>query len=631
MAKKTPADIETQKKGKKAPKKSAPAADAVLEQVKKDFDNAWDYTKGSWHDRWTNNYKLYNNERVKIGYYGTSDTFVPMVYSTVETMNAALFGMKPRFNYLPPRNRSDQKTDILNSLVDYYWDKDQWSIKTINTGRGMLMRGTAVDYFCWDGDHPKMINVPIRDFFIDPTASSLENARFMGRRYLISKEELEEYEIVDLEAEPDKDGTHPMKKKYTNLDKLDEGESTQKQGQNVHGGENTDKQEKDIFYGSTIGKGSDQIEVIEWWGRINGEDRVVSVANRRVVIENSENYFKAKDRENGNEYPQALMPFAAARDIVDESLFYAKGEVDFIADLQEDLNDNKNQKKDAISLTLNQMYTLDPKYGDRIQEVINEQGVVLPFEAGALVPVPRAEVPNSAFVEENNIKDEIRETTGANEVVKGAQASGSPTATEINAQIAGAGQRLNLKVTQIENEYFHRVARIVFAMIRLYVTEKQMVRIIGKDGAKWEEFDPEEYKEGDYEPRVQLQVTIENQKAQFASQAKEMYAAFLNDPDVNQQELKKLVLAKGFQLDPDEVESLMIKPEEQLPADPMAGMPPTGAPVDPMMAGLPPDMPPLPPMPEEDMALMGGGEPYIDPVSGEVIPAEVMAMLEGQA
>jgi hypothetical protein len=87
----------------------------------------------------------------------------------------------------------------LNALLDFYWEKDQWSIKIINTGRGTDAGRHGVDYFCWEGDHPVLINVPIRDFFIDPTATTLENARYMGRRYLTTIDELKSYEIIDLD------------------------------------------------------------------------------------------------------------------------------------------------------------------------------------------------------------------------------------------------------------------------------------------------------------------------------------------------------------------------------------------------------------------------------------------------
>jgi len=510
----------------KAQKKEAVQKEDSLSRVVSDFNAAWEYVQGSWHDRWQNNQYLYNGNRIKRGYVGITDTFVPMSFSTVETLTSGLFGAKPKFGFLPPQERQDQKTDILNSLVDFYWDNDQWSLKIINTGRNMFKLGTAIDYFCWVGDHPVLINVPIRDFFIDPTASSIETASYCGRRYLTTIDELKGYEIVDLDAEPDADGNYPMKAKYKNLDKI-----TPKGGST---GENTDKQQKDMWYGSTVSTPNEkQVEVIEYWTG----DKTISVMNRSVVIEDSENYYKMKARANGQEYPDGLLPFADARDYIDESLFYAKGEIDIIADQQELLNDITNQNIDSITYTLNQMYTLDPKYAHLLSEIENIPGAVYPVEANALQPITQRPIPPDAFNERMNIKNEIRETTASSEVVRGTSAEGAKsTATEINAQVAGAGQRFSLKVTQIENGYFYRVAKIVFKMIQLYVTEPMMVRIVGKDGARWEQFDPSEF-DGDYEPRVQLEASINNEKQREAADAKEMLGAFLGDPDINQQEL----------------------------------------------------------------------------------------------
>lgn len=570
-----------------------------LTRVVRDFNASWEYTQGSWHTRWDNNYKLYNNNRVKRGYNGITDTFVPMSFSTVETLTSGLFGSKPKFQFLPPQEKQDQKTDILNALLDFYWDKDQWSLKIINTGRNMFKLGTAVDYFAWDVDHPCLINVPIRDFFISPESSELseQGTRYCGRRYLISKEELEEFEIVDFDADPDAEGNYPMKKKYSNLDKISYDSGSQ--------GDNTDKEQKDMFYGSTVTDApKHQIEVIEYWT----VDKTISVANRSVVIEDTENYFKAKDKANGAKYPKGLLPFADARDYVDESLFYAKGEIDIIADEQELLNDITNQNIDSITYTLNQMYTLDPKYAHLLSEIENIPGAVYPVEANSLVPIAQRPIPPDAFLERQNIKNEIRETTASSEVVKGVgeQGGGKSTATEINATIAGAGQRFSLKVTQIENGYFYRMAKIVYRMIQLFVTEPMMVRILGKDGARWEQFDPSDF-QGEYEPRVQLEASINNEKQNQAADAKEMLGAFLGDPDVNQQELKKLVLQRSFNLDPDEVELLIA------PIPPQGGMPPE-------MGGMPPELPP------ELAGMMGGGmTPPVDPT------AELKAAREQQA
>lgn len=543
-----------------------------------------------------------------------------MPFSTVETVASALFGTKPKIEYLAPSIKPDQKTDILNSLYDSFYERDQWSVKNIHIGRSFAKLGVGIAYYYWENDHPCKIVVPIRDFFIDPTNGDGETARYMGRRYLITKEELEQFEIVDFDnpiqtpvideltgmLSGEMNTEYPMKKKYSNLDKITSEGSK---------GDNTDKQEKDMWYGSTVGEPeSKQIEVIEYWTM----DRCISIANRSVVIEDTDNYFKQKAKQNGDPYPKGLMPFAWARNYVDESLFYAKGEIDQIADQVELLNDLTNQNIDSITFSLNQMYTLDPAYGDIINEIENIPGAVYPVPRDTLIPIQQRPIPQDAFNERLNIKNEIRETTATNEVVKGVgQQEGDTTATEINAQIAGAGQRINLKVTQLENEFFHREARIVFAMVKLYITEPVMVRILGKDGANWEMFDPSDFQD-DYEPRAQLDINVQNRKQEEAVKAKELLAAFLGDMDINQQELKKLVLQRSFDLDPDEVETLVNPPMPMGGVDPMTGMP-----LDPMQ-----DPGALPPLPPEDIALQTGqplAENILWPLTRNVVPTKLFS------
>ena len=572
-----------------------------VEMVVNDFNSSWKYTQSSWHDRWQRNHYLYNGQRTTRSYEGITDTFVPMTFSTVETMVSALFGTRPKFQYDQPASAPDQDTQILNSLLDHYWDKDQWSLKVINTGRSMLKLGTGVDYFIWDVDHPVLINVPLRDFFIDPTATSLETAKYMGRRYLTTKEELESFEIVDLDGEPDKEGNYPLKKKYKVPKDITGGKSN----------ENTDKEEKDLWYGSTVEDAEKtQIEVIEYWT----EDKVISIANRKYAIEDTENYFKAKAKANGAKYPKGIIPFADARDYVDESLFYAKGEVDFIADEQELLNDLTNQYVDAITFNLNPMFEVDPGNADKVNEIESIPGAVYPY---AVRPIPQGNTPMDAFNERQNIKTEIRETTASNEVVRGGSNEGSATATEINAQIAGAGQRIGLKVTQIENGYFHRMAKITFEMIKLYVTEPMMVKVVGKEGANWQEFDPKDFQD-DYEPRVQLDITVQARQQQQANNSKELLAAFLNDPDIDQPSLKKLALQRGFDLDPDEVDQLMDNQEEMMAQqDPMMGqeLPPEAMGQEMPMEGTPTEatptegeLPPIEALPPEIQELIAGAE-----------------------
>jgi hypothetical protein len=518
------------------------------------FNRSWKYTSSNYHPRWERAFKLYNNQRTDRAYEGITNTFVPMTFSTVETLVSALAGNKPSFDFIPPHQKQDQNTQVLNSLLDYYWDKDQWNIKVINWIRSSVLYGTGIVFLVWDIDHPRMVNIPLRDFIFNPAYANLEECDdefYCGRRYITTLETLKSYQVVDPE-------TGEMIPKYTNLDQIN--------NQATSNEEKTDKEQKDMFYGSTI-DGSDgddnQVEVIEIWTGT----RTVSVANRKVCIEDVENPHYTQAKQTNENATKGIIPFAAQRNYIDESLFYGKGEPETFAEQQELLNDLTNQNTDAITYNLNQMYTLDPDAADMIEEIENIPGAVYPLKDGQLKPIPMQAIPANAFNERMNIKNEIRETTASDQILKGVAGTGhgDQTATEVQAQVAGAAQRFGLKITQLENEGFHRLARIIFEMVRLYVTKPQMVRVVGKDGVNWEEFNPEEFTDGEYEPRVQLANTVQANKQADIAKYKELMGAMIGDPMINKQELYKLVLPKVFDLDPDEIGSLL-QPDEQMMA-----------------------------------------------------------------
>ncbi len=521
----------------------------IVDKVKNDYSSAWEYTQGHYHRTWENCWKLYNNIRTEDGtaYDGIANTFVPMTFSTIETMVSAICGGKPAFKFVATKKDQEQDTKILSAKLDYYWDCDKWTIKTINWVRNTLMYGTGVLYLWWDIDKPRMINVPLRDFFIDPTATCIEDAGFVGRRFLTTIEELKTYQVVNPK-------TGKMEDMYKNLDKitLTDGDD------NTNNGDPTDKQEKDMWMGSTLADApKKQVECLEYWDREN--DRVYVIANRSVEIRNDENPYKAQAKAKGEEYAKGLVPFVAQRDYVDEALFYGKGEIEPIMQEQELLNDMTNQTVDSVTYTLNQMYTLDPAFSDYVDKVENIPGAVYPFPANALQPIQKGIVPAAAFNQIATIKQEIRETTSASEVAKGVdQSVSNVTATQIQAQQQSAGQRFGIKLVQFEEEGFHDLGKLVFQMIQLFLTNKHNVRISDENGISWEEYDPEKFK-GEYEPAVSLASTVKEIKMAEDQKSDAIFQSMVSNPLVDQTELTKMYLMKRFDLDPDEVQNLLVQ------------------------------------------------------------------------
>lgn len=526
---------------KKAKAKVTPPSDAAAAIVK-DFHSSWDYAQDNHQSRWERNWKLYNNQRVYEGYKGITNTFIPMTFSVVETITASLANGRPNIEFVPQDMysyistylKTGVKPDMkpLNAMFDYYWDADSWDLKTIKTVRNGLIEGTSGEYIWWDSTKPRIINLAARDIIIDPSCPdplylwSNPTDYYSGRRYLIDLDMLKEEEMLDADS-------GQMKPRFMNLDKL------QPLSNVSPGGELTERELKDMQLGSLSNDDNDQVEVIE----INYGDRIKSVANRNVVIE---------DREN----KLGVHNIVIHRFIADESIIYGKSIIDPIAQEQELLNDVTNQRVDAVTDALNPMYELDPAYAAWINKVKNAPGAVYPFKPNSLQTVVKQPIPNAAFQETMDMKNSIREATAADQVIMGVNTTWQTTATEIKAQLAQAGQRFDLYVTMLEKEAFYQRAKIVYAMMRAYLKGPQLVPTSSIDGPKFYVFNPENY-DDTYEPQIKLAASVnaDNQKQQ--GQATEAYQEMIQDPTNNLWQLKKILYPKMFDMTEDELDKII--------------------------------------------------------------------------
>lgn len=518
----------------------------LVNKVVTDFNASWNYRSSSWHPKWQNMNKLYNSERVFVGYNGISDTFVPMSYSLVETMVAATSGDKPMVEYMPTKVEQETNTDVLNALFSYYWDLDQWTPKLIQHNRGLFKLGTDVLRLYWNIDHPCMDIIPLRDYFCDPSATffNRSNARYMGHRFLADKRDLMKEKVIDPE-------TGELVPKYKNLEKLTKFTS----------GDQTDKEEKDKDMGSTVAEGSDdnQIEVICY----ETLDEIIYVGNRQQVIYENPNYFKQRQQFLGIQNPTGMYSYIVDAFSPDESQLYGKSVIDPIAKHQEMLNDLTNQNIDAVSWSIDPEMELDPQYSTYLDKMKSATGNVYPFKPGSYQAVQKPLLPTNVFNERTNIKNEIREATAIDEIIKGiGAAGGETTATEVKAQQSSAGRRFGLIVSMLENGGYYQLAKLVFQMVQMYVTQPVMFRVVGQKGVDWKTFDPEMFK-GDYEPRIKLKSTLEYEKRYKMRDLKELYSAMLGNPFIDQATLTRYIIQKGFDLDANEVQDL-VKTEEEL-------------------------------------------------------------------
>src|SRR5690348_670516 len=102
---------------------SKPAPTSTLDRVLKKFRDSRKYTEGGFWDTWNMCWKLFNNQRVSIGYDGNTDVFIPETYSEVQMIKAHLINGNIEIEFLP--THPDQTGDVstLQDLFNYAWMK----------------------------------------------------------------------------------------------------------------------------------------------------------------------------------------------------------------------------------------------------------------------------------------------------------------------------------------------------------------------------------------------------------------------------------------------------------------------------------------------------------------------------
>lgn len=594
----------------------------VLQETMDKFNDSFKYQKDNWHQAWERDQKLYDNERYDPHYDSVSDTAVPMAFQTVETMNAALNNSALRFDFESSDPLRRTSAAPLNSLIDEWWDDDQWDLALEEGTREMLKVGMAGNMFTWDVDHPHLDHYAMRDMIVDPTVRNPADLQkpgfYAGRRYFVKKDSWKDIEVLD--ADPDSKTYGQLVPRY----KASVADTTPAQDD---GDDATDKALKEAFNSSTLsGASTKQDELIEIWDI----DRVVTVLNRKEVIEDVENPHKARHRymlkqqyaaELGEEADEAafaeaetranqdaegLNPFFFFRNYREASLFYAKSEIAFIWKLIESLNDQTNADLDIGVRQNAPQRELDPSYTDWIDLITNDPDVVYPFAPGSLRNIdPPVGSPNGL----NNrmtTASQIRETTAIDAIAKGQAPSGDPTATQINTQMGQTNQRIESKARILEKDGIYWMAYIVFRLFQLYVDTELVVNVKGGDtddlkttitNALGEEvplpdgsavLDPADY-QGKWRPKVTLEIDSNNKKLEEQQAAKETLAILLQDPTNNIEEIKKRVYPKAFDLSKEDLDAIITPGEGQMMQQQMmaGGMPPEGAPVDPMAQAMP--------------------------------------------
>lgn len=510
------------------------------------FEDAKKYTDSGYRTNWDNYFKVYRGMRVIRNYEGISDPVIRESHTIIETLVANIASGYPRFSFTVTNEEQSKDTEVLNEMLAYYMQCNQMGLKNQEWVRDMLLYGTGVLGVEWRDGEPFIFNIPLRDFFADPTATgmvqTLNPARYAGYEYLADKEQMKREQIYD--ADEDK-----WVSRYNNLDKLG---PPAKGGAN--GAKGMDKAFKDMFIKSTLGEKAteNQIHVIKLYDLTTG--LLVEIGNKKEFIYKKQTWCQRKEETrkvwvtvNGTEIQteqkldeiKPFLPFAVLRDYIDSSQFYGSGEMDLLINDAELLNDYEAMQVDNNAYQNTPMYWVDPQFADLIPEIETIPGAVYPIPRNAMGALERPQLSGDLDVKQDRILARMRRATAADEAVQGvSQSQSRTTATEVSTQLQQAQMRFSTKISNLESEGYAQLALIIFKMVQIFVTKKTAIRIVGKMGIYFKDFDPWEYN-GKWEAHALLDQTIRQNQVEVGLKDQAVYDTMKGNPAFNQVELAR--------------------------------------------------------------------------------------------
>lgn len=497
------------------------APELTFDEALKLFNDSRKYIDSGFRSEWDKYFKVYKGKRVNRNYEGISDPSIRESHTIIETLVANIASGYPMFSFVRTNEEQGADTEILNEMLHYYMVCNQMGLKNQEWVRDMLLYGTGVLGVEWRDGKPFIFNIPLRDFFFDANATgmvqTISPALYAGYEYLADKETLENEEVYDATE-------NKWVKRYMNLNDL--GPVEKKGGANGSG-KGMDKAFKDMFRGSTLGDDAmeNQIHVIKLFHLPTG--RIYEIGNKKKFIYNKPTWCQRKEitREevemvDGVEVPmprkldaiKPFLPFAILRDYIDSSQFLGAGEMELLVEDAELLNDYEAMQIDNNAYQNTPMYWVDPQFADLIPEIETIPGAVYPIPRNAMGVLDRPQLTGDLDQKQERILQRMRRSTAADEAVQGGSIGNSrTTATEVQTQMNQANLRFRTKISNLESEGYAQLGLIIYKLVQIFVTKKTAVRIVGKMGVTFKDYDPWEYN-GEWEAHAQLDSTVQQQQ-----------------------------------------------------------------------------------------------------------------------
>jgi hypothetical protein len=360
-------------------------------------------------------------------------------------------------------------------------------------------------------DDPEVKFLDLFLFYVDPNAADIEDARYCGHVEFLTKEELIEREELGYKFDWEQ---------INNEDKQNEARNNRLSSVGLPSAERNINNEDGLY------------EVHHYWE----DDKNVVIINRSYI---------ALEKEN----PFWHMKKPYVKDVYTEvpGEFYGMGVVEIVENLQDELNTERNMRIDYRSFALRRMFKV------RRGAQINKSQ--LKWRQGGIVEVDNMDDiedfkidtgVGASFNQEETIKMDFKDATGAHDVLMGT-ANSSETATTTMTKDNNASIRFKHIISSIEKRLLAGVAKFMIQLNQQFIDSEKILRVTGEGGDEWKNITPEEI-QGEFD-LIPMGTSVEPQanKEAFKQRMIELYSILSKDPllagnPIKQRNLLKKVL-----------------------------------------------------------------------------------------
>ena len=296
-------------------------------------------------------------------------------------------------------------------------------------------------------DGPTSVPIDVRDFIWHQAATSLDSAMRVAHRVWYDIGQLKELERQGI---------------YKNIDQLIEAPGDQTLGDTLK------TREQDLFQ---TDRTKDKVEVLECW--IDHGRRVVSIANRKVVIRDTGNPYRFEHLKN-------QYPFVVCSTTPDMFRIAGVSEVELIRETQEILWTLLNQRLDNLQLINTAIVLLrddidDPDSFDFYPGARN----LVSDPSQVQMWTPNTQIADLSLNAEGIARNDLQNLIGASQAAQGL--ADTDTATQANIAVTLAQKRLSMK-KQMTKYAAQRTGEQWLALNQQQITGSRFVPIVGKDG-----------------------------------------------------------------------------------------------------------------------------------------------------